>query len=210
MIIIADQLEQLIEIIRRDYGPVYQMQRRVPREEEFIAAILREEYVVTGIQQPTYEVVAQEYVPTEWQARPSEARLDSARGRGSRVPPYQQQVLADLDTLRRSPLAALVYIIARAAGQDNATAMNYARLGQAIAALVMVARPVQFSRSISPTTGLPRNAGLPRVSPVMPQSRGAAWARQQLYQRDLQQRGYIERPAGTVSSSPPPSPRLRL
>ena len=208
MIITGDQLEQLIVTIRRDYGPLRQLQRRIPGEEEFIVDILRDEYGVTGVAQPIYEVVVREYVPPEWQPRPGAPTISSGRGGGS-VPSFQQQVLADLDTLRRSPLAALVYIIARAAGQDNATAMNYARLAQSISRLIMVARPVQYSRTISPTTGRLRSSPTPRVAPVLPQPRGTAWARQQLYQQNLQLRGHSTRPAAAGRTSPPPTPPLR-
>lgn len=208
MIVSADQLEQLIVIIRRDYGPLRQLQQPIPSEEEFIAEILRVEFGVTGVAQPTYDLVVRDYVPIEWQPRASAPTLASGRG-GTSVPAFQRQVLADLDTLRTSPLAALVYIIARAAGQDNSTAMHYARLAQSVSRLVMIARPVQYSRTISSTTGRVRGSPTPRVAPALPQPRGAAWARQQLYQRNLQTGSHSATPTAAAQPRQVPIPPLR-
>ncbi len=208
MLVTGDQLQQLIVIVRRDFGPLRQLQRSVPSEEDFIADILRQEYGVTGVVRPTYEVVHRDYVPIEWQARRSGPTL-SFGGRGSSTPPFQRQVLADLDTLRSSPLAALVYIIARAAGHDNANAMHFAHLAQSISRLVMISRPLQYSRTISSTTGRVRSSPTPTVPRVMPQSRGSAWVQQQLYQRNLQQLGQATRPAGSGGFAPAPTPPLR-
>jgi hypothetical protein len=209
MFISGDQLLQLIDIVRRDYGPLRQLQRRVPTEEEFIADILRNEFNVTGVYRPTYEVVCRDYVPVEWGPRGAGPTVAFGRG-GSPTPPFQRQVLADLDTLRTSPLAALVYIIARAAGHDNATAMRYARLAQSVSRLVMIAGRAQFSRSISSTTGRVRSSPTPTVPPVMPNTRDAAWAQQQLYQRNLGLAGHAARPAGSDRRAVQPTPPLRL
>lgn len=213
MEISADQLEQLVDIIRPDYRTTRGMQEASVSEAEFIANVLGDEYGVTGVAQPpSYDFVVRQYLPSEWRARLGVPRMEAGRGEVTRVPPFQVRVLQDLDTLRTSPLAALVYIIARAAGQDNETSMSYARLAQSVASiLIMGRRPLRAAhgRSLSSTSLTPRDAPTWRVRPAMPLPRGAAWAQQQLYQQDLVQRGYSEPPAAAGRSRPRPVPHLR-
>jgi hypothetical protein len=111
----------------------------------------------------TYQAIVQTYIPADWFAP---HRLESWRDvvraeefQRSLIP--AEEILADLDTLRTSPIAALVFIDQSARGVERREAMAWARAAGQAASLLLLSRRgmVATSRAISGNTGQPRDSG---------------------------------------------------
>jgi hypothetical protein len=170
MQVTPEQLYYLLEDVRMRYLPTWQY--GLNRNPEAIAEILRREYGVDAVNQPpAFEVIVRDYVPGEWQARRrggDQLVAGTAADRFRTTPPltFEEQVLQDLDLLRSSPIAALVYVICRSAGVDNRRAIELGRLVNLVTvALTGCTRGGRAAtgRAISGNSGQPRDEHITRA-----------------------------------------------
>jgi hypothetical protein len=166
MLVNAEQLQVLIEDIRTRFMPT----PSIWRNPEIVAHILREDYGVEGVQDPpSYEVIVREYTPGHWRRRAGDPAIRSGNPMDRlfpRPPTFGEQVLADLDLLRTSPIAALVYVICRSAGVDNRRAIDLGRFASQVTVVLTAttrAGRVATTRAISGSSGQPRDAHLSRA-----------------------------------------------
>lgn len=143
-----------------------------------LVGLVREDYPgLAGIHPPgSYADVLRLYLPEDWQSRVPDFRTalrlgeqpafrqGSARDEQFRLRPGQlspaEQILADLDTLRFSPVAALTFIVLSCQGLETAEAMDWSRAaGNAADLLLATGRGmVATSRAVSGNTGQTRDA----------------------------------------------------
>jgi hypothetical protein len=160
MWVTPEQLHALIRQIRIEYGPTPDLVR-IP---EVVAHLLRQEYGIDGVYDPPpFNTIVAEYTPEYWRQRTRGPTISSGtwRDRFSRPPTYAEQVMADLNLLTSNPIAALVYVICRAAGVESGQAIEFGRfVGLVTVALTATTRHgrVSASRALSGSSGRPRDA----------------------------------------------------
>lgn len=169
MLVTVEQLQGLIEDLRIRFMPTWEY--GMSRNPESIAYHLRHDYGVEGVlPPPAYETIVREYTPADWRAQhPGAPRLESNNPllESLREPPsYEDQVLADLDLLRSSPIAALVYVLCRSTGVENQQAIAWGRLASLVATALMAGtRTGQMAtqQAISGSSGRERDAHITRA-----------------------------------------------
>lgn len=169
MLVTVEELQGLMEEIRTRFLPTWEY--GLGRNPEAIAEILRRDYEVEGVEPPPpVETIIRDYTPAHWRAQhPGAPRLEHANpllGAFREPPSYGDQVLADLDLLRSSPVAALVYVFCRSAGVDNQRAIAWGRLASLVSVALMAgsrAGRMATHRAISGSSGRERDAHITRA-----------------------------------------------